>query len=121
MNIHESKSVIDADDLVTQALKEDPGYTISDNFSSKLIGRIEAYKARRAYFREFLLYIFIVVALFGIATLVLFVSAGRPLADMPWFGDYRNIFIPCLILLVSVIFFDRVMLRMMYQLGQRKK
>ena len=111
------ENFFNTDELMQEVLKTDPGYDLSDDFADKIAQKVKARFAWEHYFKEFLIYLGVLLGIAGVVTGMSFL----------WFGlktdiaiSYLQSNIPIIIgtvfLVVFVLFADRVLLRyMMYR------
>ncbi len=106
------KNFFDTDELMEEVLKTDPGFTLSDNFADKVAKKVEIRFAWQQYFREFLIYLGVLVGIAGVVTGMSFLWFGLE-TDMAISFLQTNIplIIGTLFIVVFILFADRVLLR----------
>lgn len=106
------RTFFDADELIDEVLKTEPGCILSDGFVDELAEKVERRFAWQQYLKEFLIYLGVIVG-------ILMVSAGMALIwyDANWreWGQFMlnnaGILMGVNVLVVFILFADRVLLR----------
>ncbi len=110
------------EDFVVNALKQDPGISLPDNFADMLAEKVGRQFAWAQYLREFLIYLAVLVGISGVVAVMALI----------WFqNDWKNWFDFLVsniwlvaginILSVFILFADRVLLRYFLYRSELKK
>lgn len=110
------------EDFVLNALKQDPGFSLPDNFADMLAEKVGRQFAWAQYLREFLIYLAVLVGISGVVAVMALI----------WFqNDWKNWFDFLVsniwmvaginILSVFILFADRVLLRYFLYRSELKK
>lgn len=110
------------EDFVVNALKQDPGFSLPDNFADMLAEKVGRQFAWAQYLREFLIYLAVLVGISGVVAVMALI----------WFqNDWKNWFDFLVsniwlvaginILSVFILFADRVLLRYFLYRSELKK
>lgn len=110
--MYNEEKYMDTNKLLDEALKSDPQFTLSDNFADMLAEKMSRKFAWKQYFREFFIYLGSIIGLLAVPIIIQFVFFNANLND--WLqivtGNYVLV-IGVSVLLVFVLFTDRVLLR----------
>ena len=102
----------DTDKLMREVLETDPGFTLPDNFAENIAKKIEPRFAWQQYFKEFLIYLGVLLGIAGLVTGMSFLWFGLKLDVAISYLQTNIPFIAGLsILIVFILFADRVLLR----------
>ena len=106
------ENFFDTDELMREVLKTDPGFTLSDNFADKIAEKAETSFAWQQYFKEFFIYLGVILGIVGVVAGMSFLWFGLK-TDMAI--SYLQANIPFILgtffLVVFILFADRVLLR----------
>jgi hypothetical protein len=103
------------DRWIEQSLQSEPGFSLPDNFADRVTDRFERHVALQNYFREFLIYLFAGIGLAGAAIAMFFFLMSDIWAKLArWAGANILELAGLALLLIFILFADRVMLRYLY-------
>ena len=106
------ENFFDTDELMQEVLKTDPGFTLSDNFADKIAEKAETRFAWQQYFKEFLIYVAVLLGIAGVVTGMSFIWFGLKLdVAISYLLSNISFITGILFLIVFILFADRVLLR----------
>ena len=106
------ENFFDADDLMKEVLKTDPGFILSDDFADKIAQKVETRFAWDQYFKEFLIYLGVLLGIAGVLTGMSFLWFGlKTEIAISYLQSNISFIIGTIFLVVFVLFADRVLLR----------
>ncbi len=106
------ENFFDTDELMSEVLKTDPGFTLSDNFADQIAKKVETNFAWQQYFKEFLIYLAVLLGIAGVVTGMSFMWFGLKLdVAISYLLSNISFITGTLFLIVFILFADRVLLR----------
>jgi hypothetical protein len=103
------------DRFVEQILRSEPEFSLSDNFADKMSIKFERHVSLQNYLREFLIYLFAGIGLAGAAIAMFFFLMSDIWAKLvKWAGANLVELAGIALLLIFILFADRVMIRYFY-------
>lgn len=104
-----------SDRLVEQSLQSEPGFSLPENFADSVTAKFVRQMALKNYFREFLIYLSAGIGLSGVAVAMFFFLMSDIWAKLiKWAGANVIDLAGMALLLIFILFADRVMLRYFY-------
>ncbi len=105
----------DAENILDEVLKSEPKYSLPDNFAEELAIKVSRTFAWEGYLKEFLIYLAVIVGILIVSAVIAFIWFA---ADIEVWKDFLMSNIPWVaginILVLFVLFTDRVLLRYMF-------
>ena len=106
------ENFFEPDELMQEVLKTDPGFNLSDGFADKIAKKVETRFAWEQYFKEFLIYLGVLLGIAGVVTGMSFLWFGLKTEIAISFLQSNILFILGVsFIVVFVLFADRVLLR----------
>jgi|WetSurMetagenome_2_1015567.scaffolds.fasta_scaffold86822_2 hypothetical protein len=98
--------------LVDEILKTEPDYLLPEDFAEKMATRFEKSVAWKLYFNEFLIYLTVGVGIIGTTVAMFIFLMSKTWAELvKWLGSNIPGLIGIAIILIFILFTDRVLLR----------
>jgi hypothetical protein len=110
--MYNDEKYLDTEKLLDEALKTDPQFILSDKFADLLAEKMERKFALQQYFREFLIYLGVIVGLLAVPVtiqLVLFGANWKLWLELV--VNNISLAVGVMFLVLFVLFTDRVLLR----------
>lgn len=110
--MYNEEKYFDTEKLLDEALKTEPEFMLSDNFTNLLVEKIERRFAWQQYFREFMIYLGAIAGLLAVPVAIQFIFFNANWQE--WIQLLLNnisLIGGILFLLVFILFADRVLLR----------
>lgn len=103
------------DRWIEQSLQLEPGFSLPDNFADNVTARFVRQMALKNYLREFMIYLSAGIGLSGVAVAMFFFLMSDIWAKLAkWAGANIIELVGLALLLIFILFADRVMLRYFY-------
>jgi uncharacterized membrane protein len=110
--MNDKEKYFDTCKLLDEALKTDPQFELPSNFADVLADKMSRKFAWQQYFNEFLIYLAVIFGLVAVSAAIQFVWFGADWQRwMQFFIGNISIILGVNILVVFVLFADRVLLR----------
>jgi hypothetical protein len=106
---------IDLGQLVDETLKTSPDFYLPEDFAQKMALRFEKMQAIRVYFREFLIYVAAGIGMLAITAAMFFFLMSETWDKLlKWAGSNIIEMVGFAVVLIFILFADRVLLRFFY-------
>ena len=105
----------DSETILNEVLKSEPQYSLPDNFASMLANKVSRRFAWESYFKEFLIYLGVITGILAVSATIVFFWFSTNLKEWTDFLLTNISWVAGInILVVFVLFADRVLLRYLF-------
>jgi len=102
----------DTDKLLKEAFTSEPEFKLSENFTDDLVKKVEQHFAWQQYLREFAIYLAVILGIMLVTAVLAFVWFDVTVSGwMAFFTQNASLVVGINLLVVFVLFADRVLLR----------